>query len=322
VTGRARGKVILLGEHAVVYGVPALAVGIERGVWAEATLLPDGSTSRLRIEAAGKPAGRADGVEASSGASETASDAEGDLARAFREVLRASGADRPFSVVATTELPPGAGLGCSAALGVAIGRALGEAMGREATLDESIERATAWERVFHGNPSGVDAAVAAQGGCVRFVRGQAPEAVRLRGPLELAIGHTGVSSSTKEMVEAVARLRDRRPDVFQKSLDGIRSLVENARLALQADDLSGLGKLMDLNQMLLSGMFLSTCEIESLCASAREHGALGAKLTGAGGGGCVVALCDGTAERVVSAWKEAGFEAFVAVVNPPNGGLP
>src|ERR1019366_481370 len=104
----------------------------------------------------------------------------------------------------------------------------------------------AWERVFHGNPSGVDAAVAARGGCVVFRRGEAIEPVRVRGALLLCIGNTGVASSTKTMVDAVARLRERRRGMVDNSFEAVRSLVQNARLAIEAGDRSALGRLMDL----------------------------------------------------------------------------
>lgn len=182
----------------------------------------------------------------------------------------------------------------------------------------------AWERVFHGNPSGVDAAVSARGGCVFFRKGEALERVRVRGLLQLCIGHTGMASSTKSMVDAVARLRARRPDVVSKSFEGIRVLVQNARLAIEAGDRFALGKLMDLNQMLLGGLFVSSPEIERLCAVARDRGALGAKLTGAGGGGSVAALVPTPAvgEAVLEAWRAEGFEGFAACVAPETRAHP
>jgi mevalonate kinase len=128
--------------------------------------------------------------------------------------------------------------------------------------------------------------------------------------LVLAIGLAGPPASTKAMVESVARLRERRPAVVDKALEGIRALVKNARLCLESGDLTGLGSLMNYNQMLLSGMFVSTEGIERCCGIARDAGALGAKLTGAGGGGAVIALCDGDSEPVLAAWRAAGIECF------------
>jgi mevalonate kinase len=173
-------------------------------------------------------------------------------------------------------------------------------------------RAGAWERVFHGNPSGVDAAVAMLGGCILFERGAPISRVRLGAPLHLCVGHTGQASSTKVMVEAVARQHERRPETTRKTFEAIFTLVKNARLALEAGDGRAVGQLMDLNQMLLSGLFVSTPEIEQMCATARTCGALGAKLTGAGGGGCVIALVSSpsAAEPVLGAWKKDGFDGF------------
>jgi mevalonate kinase len=101
-----------------------------------------------------------------------------------------------------------------------------------------------------------------------------------------------------------------------QSFEGIASLVNNARLALEAHDTTGLGRLMDLNQMILSGLMLSTEEIEAMCRLAREAGALGAKLTGSGGGGCVVALADQDADSILLSWEKAGFRCFSTTVVP------
>jgi len=305
--GSAFGKVILLGEHAVVYGVPAIVVGIDRGATARAAA-PDkvgaqGASSELVL--------RAEGREQSL---TVLPDATSDLARAFSALLEACAVTAAVRVEAATELPAAAGLGCSAALAVAIVRALDAWLERPAaSLEETIERAMAWEKVFHGNPSGIDATAAARGGCLLYERnhgGARMHELQLSTPLTLAIGHTGIPSTTRAMVEHVARLRERRPDLVEKSFDGIRSLVNNARLALEANDVVGLGRLMDLNQMLLSGLMLSTEEIEAMCRIAREAGALGAKLTGSGGGGCVVALVENDAEPVLAGWDKAGFRSF------------
>jgi len=297
---RARGKVILLGEHAVVYGVPALAAGIERGAHAVAR---PAKSSLIRL-----------------GDRSVAAGDESEISRAFAALLGTLSAP-PLELEVTLELPPGCGLGASAAIAVAAARAVIELEDPAPPGTESPERAArvlaaahAWESVFHGNPSGVDAAAAAAGGCIAFTRGETPAPVRLGAPLELAIAIAGPPASTKLMVEGVARLRERRPEVVNKALEGIRSLVNNARLSIEAGDLSALGKLMDLNQMLLSGLFLSTEDIERACKLARDAGALGAKLTGSGGGGCVIALTRGGAAPVIAAWQGAGLRCFETVV--------
>jgi mevalonate kinase len=302
-SGRAWGKVILLGEHAVVYGVPALAVGIDRGAVAWVDSCTGAAVSaptpcRLFVE----------GWDVAVSEDQV----DHDLGRAFRALLDAERAKgrvlSDLSIRARSELPPGGGLGCSAALGVAIARAVSPGI----ASDDAQELAMAWERIFHGNPSGVDAAVSARGGGIFFQKGRGIEPVKSKNALFLCVGSTGVASSTKTMVDAVARLRERRPEVVGKAFEGITSLVRNARLAMEAGDRVGLGRLMDLNQMILGGLFVSTEEIERMCGLARDAGALGAKLTGAGGGGCVVALVggDSVAERVLEAWKGDGFWGF------------
>jgi mevalonate kinase len=286
---RANGKVILLGEHAVVYGVPAIAAGIERGV--EATASPAESSS-LRI-----------GERFASVADES------ELGRAFGALLAALGAEK-WRVEANLELPPGSGLGASAALGVAIARAVLAAQSAPADPTRILAAAAAWEGVYHGNPSGIDAAAAAHSGCLLFDKQNGARPLLLARDLVLAIGLAGPPASTKLMVESVARQRERRPELFDKALEAIRALVRNAKLCLEAGDLPGLGSLMNYNQMLLSGMFVSTEGIERCCALAREAGALGAKLTGAGGGGAVIALCDGDSEPILAAWRKASVECF------------
>lgn len=297
--GRGFGKVILLGEHAVVHGVPAIAVGLDRG--AKATVTPlDRGPSRLTI-----------------GEWSASSTDRADLGLAFDALLQATGTREPVTVVAETDLVPGAGLGCSAALGVAMTRALLSASGIEEGPQAIAARALAWEKVFHGTPSGIDTTVAAHGGCLLYQRrddGPHFAPVSLGAPLHLAIGYTGHPASTRTMVEAVAKLRERKADVVAKTFEGIEALVRNARLALEAGDRQGLGRLLDLGQMLLAGLFVSTPEIETMCTLAREAGALGAKLTGAGGGGCVIALVENSPEPILEAWSRAGFGGFATTI--------
>jgi mevalonate kinase len=288
-TGRGNGKTVLLGEHAVVYGMPAIAAGISLGATAKARAADRGS---IRIGERSALAGD-----------------DSELSRALEQVCGELGAG-PHAVEVEVNVPLGSGLGGSAAIGVAVARAVLAARGEQETAGRVLAGAAAWERVFHGNPSGVDAAAAYSGSCIWFTKAGGPEPMLVGAPLELAICLAGPPASTKQMVENVRQLGERRPDLLGKSLAGIESLVRNARLCIEAGDRSGLGQLMNLNQMLLAGLFLSTPEIERACAVAREAGALGAKLTGAGGGGAVIALADTDAAPLEAAFRAAGFTAF------------
>lgn len=291
--GRGNGKTVLLGEHAVVYGIPAIAAGIDRGATAHA--VPSDEAS-IRV-----------------GEREARAGDESDLAAALVATQQRLGAG-PHRVEVEVDLPLGSGLGGSAALGVAVTRALLASLGERESRERVLAGADAWEKVFHGSPSGVDAAAAYAGGCIWFTKEHGPEPLFVAVPLPLAVCLAGPPASTKQMVDDVRRLGERRPDLLGKSLSGIESLVKNARHCIEAGDTHGLGQLMNYNQMLLSGLFLSTAEIERACSVARDAGALGAKLTGAGGGGAVIALCDGNAAPIEAALREAGFVAFSTVI--------
>lgn len=297
--GNAFGKVILCGEHAVVYGTPAIAAGIHLGATAQVVTNNTGAQSSFVLERMGR-------VTVGDGT---------DVARAFEALLKQFGETRSLHVEASTELPAAAGLGCSAALGVAISRAIAAFRGETLSPAQATEFAMAWERVFHGNPSGVDAAVAARGGCIQFVRGVGLEEIKLAAPLTLAIAHTGVASSTRVMVEGVSKLREKHPEQTNAIFDQIGVLSRRARHALEHGDLRALGEVMRENQGHLESLRVSSPEIDSLCKIARTHGALGEKLTGAGGGGCVVALVDGHADDILGAWRKQGVQCFVAHVH-------
>jgi mevalonate kinase len=251
------------------------------------------------------------GVDVTPGA-----DADEPLARAFDALLALFDPRPTLHVKAEVGIPGGAGLGCSAALGVAILGALDEAASVSRTCEARALMSLAWERVFHGNPSGVDSAMSSCGGVAVFRRDEPLEPVALRAPLSLVVGHSGETSSTKTMVDSVARQHGKNPERIDKTFDAIAALVQNARVSLMAGDLVELGKLMDLNHALLNSLMLSTARLEELCAAARHAGALGAKLTGAGGGGCMIALVDDdvATRRVMDALEGEGASPFVVEV--------
>jgi mevalonate kinase len=178
----------------------------------------------------------------------------------------------------------------------------------------------AWEKIFHGNPSGVDAAVATLGGAIQFVRGVGIESVDTSGRLVFAIGHSGNASSTKKMVEGLAQLREAEPAMVGAAFERIRAIVGDVRTAIECGDLAALGAALDDNQAILSKLALSTPVIDAMCTVARHTGALGCKLTGAGGGGCVVALAEdrACAERVLCAWRAGYRTGFVTELGAPR----
>ncbi|MCG8556907.1 MAG: mevalonate kinase [Proteobacteria bacterium] len=278
---RGHGKVILFGEHAVVHGRSALAAALDRGAVAHAE---PATRCSLRVDPWG--------FEVELGVA-PADPQLVDLERALRGLLGACRVppQRGLCVRARVELPPAAGLGASAALAVAVVRAVGRALGQSRSAAEIIEVVRPWESVFHGNPSGVDSFLATHGGLVRFRKGQGGTVVRSNAPLHLVVGHSG-QSGTKRMVDAVARRLERQPADTQAAFDEIASLAQAGEKALVAGDLTQLGSLMDSNQQALRRLGVSTPKLDTMCQAARQAGALGAKLTGGGGGGCMVALAE------------------------------
>jgi mevalonate kinase len=294
------GKLILLGEHSVVYGRPAIAVALPQGAEAHAE-----AADRARLEV------QPWGVVVDAAIAEPDPQREM-LRQAFAALLAGFQQPPAVAVRARLALPVGAGLGGSAALSVAIVRAIDEHLGKYRSAPEVASHALAAERVFHGNPSGIDTSVAASGRAVLYRKGHPLEALSLRHTLNLVVGDTGSASSTRDTVASVARQHAQNPAKIEEIFDGIEALVVNARSALQAGESSRLGQLMSLNQKLLSTMLLSTSQLEEMCQAAERAGALGAKLTGGGGGGCMIALVEHApqAAAIVAALEALGRRAF------------
>lgn len=283
--GHGHGKLILCGEHAVVYGHPAIAMAVDRG-----------TTVRL-VERPGPTA---------------ATDATIDDPR-LPTALRAVLPDQGFGVEIRTDLPIGRGMGSSAALAVALVRADASRRGEALDADALWERAMAVERVFHGNPSGLDHALSARGGLARYTRpapGHRPTLEPLPLPTwGIVVLDSGAAGDTAAMVAGVA---SRRPAI-DRDLARIGALVDEAQAALA--DTRALGALLDENHALLRMIGVSTPRLDELVALARRAGAAGAKLAGAGGGGVVLALAD-EPDAVLSAVLKAGASAFRCAIAP------
>ncbi len=280
----ACGKIILLGEHSVVYGFPALAAGLARGLTLRASPLPD---PRAPIELC---------VPAWAIAERLAPGTEHPVARACLEVLaHCDGPVGGWRIEGEARIPCRAGLGSSAALTVALARlALApQTSGGEPALADVVAASLTGERVFHGNPSGIDSEVAARGGVIAFERGKPCEAVELGLPvLHLVVMPSGVPRQTGVLVAGVRARRDRFPEVVDPILAALGQLVWRGRRALREADLPTLAELANVAHALLGALGVGHPRLDRLCGAALEHGALAAKLTGAGGGGCGFALCD------------------------------
>lgn len=302
----ACGKVILLGEHAVVYGRPALALPIPLAV--EAVVRPGGSGVNLVIPRWGleqkiRPAG-----------------AQG-LSGILHAMLDRLGlADRDMTIEVIPHVPRAMGLGGSAALAVAVIRALDRAF--DLGLDDGAVNALAFEceTVAHGTPSGIDNTIATYGMPLRFQRtpGEGTgrfEEISLARPVPLVIGITGRESLTANTVARVRQAWENHRRRYDALFDQIAVLTDAATDALREGQFEELGELMNLCQGYLNALQLSTPELEELVHVAREHGALGAKLTGGGGGGSIVALCPDTQEAVAAAMERAGYRSLVVTVS-------
>jgi len=255
--GAGLGKLILCGEHAVVYGHPALAMAVDLKTWVDVSPTP--------------------------GATHVVGPADPQL----DAVLQIAAPPTGLEIHIRSDIPMGRGMGSSAALAVAWVRAVAEAAGEPPLSHETVfERALPIERVFHGNPSGLDVAVSARGGILKYRRATPPliEAVGAVPVVDIVALDSGSAGSTSTLVAQVARQRPGIDPVLEK----IGDLVEHATTALH--DPPALGALLTENHALLRDLGVSTPELDALVDLALASGALGAKLSGAGGGGVVLAL--------------------------------
>lgn len=294
--GTAPGKVILLGEHAVVYGRPAIAVPVAQ-VQAQATVEEAPAASGVTIIAA--DLGRefqVAGVD--SGDREAVA-----LAHTIRNTLDRLGhkGDPDLRITISSTVPIGRGLGSGAAVATALVRALTAHLGGYLTARDVSDIVYETEILHHGTPSGIDNAVIAFGKPLYYVRGQLDEVFWLARPFWLVIGDTGVRSLTRDVVGDVRRHWERDRAAYESHFSAIGSLVERARRAMAEGDLGELGRLMNANQRELRAIGTSSADLERLIAAALDAGALGAKLSGGGRGGNMLALVEENRRSAVQA---------------------
>ncbi|AHG04188.1 mevalonate kinase [Halobacterium sp. DL1] len=293
-TSSAPGKVYLFGEHAVVYGEPAVPCAIERRATVTVSERDD---DRLRVSA---DALSLDGFTVEySDSDDEAPDvnvptplveaATGYVDEAVSQARDAADSQHAgFDVEIVSEIPLGAGLGSSAAVAVAGIDAATRELGVELDAREVAERAYQVEyEVQEGQASRADTFCSAMGGAVRV---EGDDCTTLEAPdLPFVVGYDGTSHDTGELVAGVRSLREEF-GFAADTVEAIGDLVREGERALADGDVETLGRLMDVNHGLLSALGVSARSLENMVWAARESGALGAKLTGAGGGGSVVAL--------------------------------
>jgi mevalonate kinase len=276
----APAKIILVGEHAVVYGKPAIAVPV-LSLRAYAEVEP--SAGGLRILSA--DLNEMVPVNINAEAIDNA------LALTARLVLRKLATTAPdVTIRLHSDIPIASGLGSGAAVSTALARALCAALNKQLRSEELNALVYEVEKVYHGTPSGIDNTVIVYERPVYFVREQPIETLAIGGEFVLIVADTGKSASTRFAVESVRALYDSNPEDVQHILDEIGALVSRARACIEGGHATELGRLMSRNHTLLQQLMVSSPELDRLVAAALEAGALGAKLSGGGRGGNMIAL--------------------------------
>jgi mevalonate kinase len=287
----APGKVIISGEHFVVHGATALAAAIGRNVRVEATRSDRLSiTSDLGDPEALKP-----------------------VRRVVDSLYKSRKASPGVSLLISSQLPGGAGLGSSAATMVAVAGAVSALEGWGLDGPALARAAEAGERLVHGNPSGIDAAASAFGGVILFKRGEEPRTVELPAPVKLLVAFSGRRRNTGRLIKRVTGMKETYPSLFE-------SLCESATLvsglcadALVRGDASSLGRLMTYSHAVLARAGASNKRLDRLVDLCLGLGCLGAKLTGAGGGGSVLAVPphrEDEAKAIAKRLAASGYDAF------------
>ncbi len=295
VSASAAGKIILLGEHAVVYGHHALAVPIHDAVHASVSQAEHNTSLTITDW----------GLHVVVGEDE--SDGAAAAVKLIFEKLRLR--DVHLDIRVSSILPRGMGLGSSAAIAVAVTRAIAKYSRIELTDNAVNEIAFACEQLSHGTPSGVDNTISCFGNAMLFRKSAAlcsePLAISARLPIVVGCSHS--SGPTREQVAGVSLRRDNNPQRYDALFQQIDQLSIDGAKALANQNYSELGSMMNVCQGLLNAIEVSTPELEEMIHIARDAGAVGAKLTGAGGGGSMVALCPGREAEVRAALEQAGF---------------
>lgn len=303
------GKVILFGEHFVVSGNSAISMTIDLPTIVTIEPLKNDHiqirSEDLGLEAAFSPSGK---ILESSGPT-----AEATLRPIFQvadfTLNRLNQPGRGLKIAVKSRVPIGMGLGSSAATAVGTVSAITTLLGQSLSSEDIFEAAYSLEKIVHGQPSGVDQATVTFGGLISYRKGKVEASLKVTKSPPLIIGNTRRRRSTGEFVGRVTRLRETEPQEYGRIASEAQKITEGAVVALRDRRWEALGALMNENQRLLELVGVSSPELERLIFAAKSAGAFGAKLTGGGGGGCMIAVAEQTAHADVSrSIQEAGGE--------------
>ncbi len=300
ISSTAPGKVILFGEHAVVYGRPAIATPVTQvKARAVVTANPRGDVGQVRVHA---PDINLDAMLEDLPPGDP-------LAVALRGVSSALKVKRlpACTIKISSTIPVAAGLGSGAAVSVAVIRAFSAFLGHPLPDEKVSALAYEVEKIYHGTPSGIDNSVVTFAKPVYFVKGRPIETLKVRRPFTLVIGDTGVSSPTAAAVGEVRKAWQAGKAQYEAYFDSAGAIADSARQAIESGVVELLGPLMDANHGVLRKIGVSSPELDALVLAARRAGAWGAKLSGAGQGGNMIALAPPErADAIAGALQKAG----------------
>jgi len=302
----APGKIILFGEHAVVYGRPAIAVPVTQ---VRAQVVVGHGEKGRGIVIVARDLGHTFTI-ARGKAKQMTNPLQIMVANALEYL--GLGLERDLRITIESSIPIARGLGSGAAVSTAMTRALARYFSRELTAEEVSDLVYEVEKLHHGTPSGIDNTVIAHQRPVYFTREQKSETFQVAKPLLFIIADTGVESPTKMVVGAVRQAWEESKDRYEALFSSVGDVAKRARWAIEEGDVDEVGRLMDENHRLLQAMDVSSSQLDALVKAAKRHGALGAKLSGAGRGGNMIALVTPqTCEVVKDALEREGAQGVI-----------
>jgi mevalonate kinase len=294
----APGKIILFGEHAVVYGKPAIAIpvsGMRASAWSEPNengLIINALDLNEKFDL---------------------QNTSNQFSILAQTILSQNKQNEPnLTINLSSKLPQGSGMGSSAATATAVCRALSNHLGVDLDANQVSELVFNAEKIVHGTPSGIDNTVVAYEMPVYFVKGKKPKTFVPGKRFYLVIGDTGIEASTKKTVENVRKAWEKEPELMEGYFNEIEIVTEKGKLAIEQGKTELVGEIMNKNHELLNSIGVGHKKLEQLVDIVNKAGALGAKLTGGGGGGNMVALAKNIEDQqyIHDKITEAGYRAY------------